>query len=162
MLTITKTNTCSEINIKSTLLSDFIDPQTTITDITLFYTYNNGTEKSYTVQVGDITVDTISLDPDFFEQTTSTLCDGIYCFRLEVTDNNELTKYRGSILVDCSLVCKIAEILWNDPSKLVYSKLEAIKYYGLCNACDCSTTYNLYLDLLCELGISNTPCGCSQ
>lgn len=153
---ITKTNDCSSISITDSILTNFADYDSVI----LYHSTNDGTEKSYTVTVDDITSGTITLDPVFFEQSSDVLCDGIYCFKLKASTGDELTYKYGRILVDCSLICTLAEKLWNTPETFLYSKYEAIKLYSGCHECDCTTSYKLYLDLLCDLGISNTPCGC--
>lgn len=157
-----KSSDCASISISSSYFSDFISVSPTVVSIRLYYTVNGGTELSYDITEDDIDVNTITLDPEFFEQGTETLCDGVYCFRLATTLDEEVVVERGIVLVDCGFKCTLAEKLWNNPESLLYSKVEAIKAYADCNACDCSTSYKLYLDLLIDLGLSNTPCGCSQ
>ena len=156
-MTLTKQADCSDITLSSTILTNFA----TYSSVNLKYTVNGGTEVTYAVLVGDITSGTMTLDPTFFTQGTTTLCDGIYCFTLEATSGSTVTKEYGQVFVDCAMACALAEKLWNNPEDLTYSKFEAIKLYAGCNSCDCATTYSLYYDLLCELGLSTNLCGCT-
>lgn len=158
---ITKNADCTEITISDTYLNDFRTSSNGVTAVSLFYTINGGSEIEYTVLVGDITVDTITLDMGFFSQTTDTLLDGIYCFRMVVTQNtSEITK-SGNILIDCGFICSLAEYVWNNPLSNLNGKYEAMKYYQLCNSCDCTTVYELYQDLMIDLDTTiNQDCGC--
>lgn len=160
----TKNSTCTEIIIQDDKLEQFTMPESGIESIVLYYTVNNGTEQSFEVTVDDITDDYIILDDEFFGAPDTTICDGIYCFRLVITEGVNITKKRASILVDCTLRCALAEYLWNNPNSNIYGKHQGLQYYTQCHSCDCATMYELYIDLLCELNIpvESTECGCHQ
>lgn len=162
-MTITKNQDCTTIHIAHDLFEGFKNSTNDVTAITLYYTVNEDAEETYEVQTSDISEGAIALDIDFFGQSGETLLDGVYCFRLVIEENDgesETTEY-GSILVDCALLCSLATYTWNNPEKLLYSKYEAIKYYQQCNACDCTTLYSLYSDLIMDLDITlNNDCGC--
>jgi len=160
-MTITKNTDCTTITITDDLLDSFRTSSDDVTAVTLYYSVNGADEVTYEVEVADITADSMELDIAFFAQESETLCDGVYCFRMVVIqDTAEITKY-GNILIDCGLICTLAEYIWNYPTKQLHSKYEAIKYYQQCNDCDCATVYSLYQDLLIDLDIdTNTDCGC--
>lgn len=161
-MTITKNTDCTTITISSTYLDDFRTSSNDVTAVTLFYGVNGAGESVYEIEVADITDDYITLNVDFFEQTTEALCDGVYCFRLvTVQGSDEIIEY-GNILIDCGLICTLAQYAWNNPTKQIHSKYEAIKYFQQCNSCDCSTVYSLYVDLMADLDmpVGSEDCGC--
>jgi len=161
-MTLTKTTDCASIVLANDLLEDFKNSTNDVTGVILYSTYNGSTEGEWALSVDDVTDGTITLLPEFFSQETENLQDGIYCFRIVVTqDTNEITEY-GNILIDCGLICTLAEYVWNNPTKQLHAKYEAIKYYQQCNNCDCTTVYALYQDLLIDLGMDTTSndCGC--
>lgn len=162
-MTITKNTDCTEIYITQSLFAGYENSTNDVTAVTLYYTVNDGDEQSFEVADTDIVDGILTLDIEFFGQSGEALLDGIYCFRLFIEENDgdtETTEY-GNILVDCSLLCTLAEYTWNNPEKMLYAKYEAIKYYQQCNSCDCSTVYSLYTDLMSDLDITlNHDCGC--
>lgn len=159
-MTVTKASDCSSITINSTWLADFDGGSPTVTNATLYYTVNGGTEQTVVLTTVQVTGANLVMTPTFFGQGASILTDGIYCFRLQTTTASTVNKEYGNAFIECSLKCTLAEKLWNNPELLLYSRYEAIKHYQECNTCDCATVYDLYLNLLCDLGLSNTPCGC--
>ncbi len=160
-MTITKNQDCTTINIAHDLFEGYKDSTNDVTALNLFYTVNGGAEQTYEILPEDISEGAFAMDVAFFDQTTTTLCDGVYCFRLVIEeDTTETTEY-GNILVDCALLCSLATYVWNNPTKQLHAKYEAIKWYQQCNNCDCTTVYSLYQDLLIDLDINtNTDCGC--
>lgn len=160
-MTITKDTGCTEITITDDYLEDFRTSTNDVTAVTLYYSVNGEDEVTYEVEVTDITTNTMVLDIAFFGQTAETLTDGIYCFRMVVTQGTDEITLTNSVLVDCGLVCTLAEYIWNYPTKQLHAKYEAIKFYQQCNSCDCDTVYSLYQDLLIDLDITiNQDCGC--
>jgi len=160
-MTITKNTDCTIITLTDPLYEYFKNSEFDVTSVTIHYSVNGGDEETYEVETADVTDGAIALDTTFFNQTTETLVDGVYCFRVVVSqDENDLTSY-GNILIDCALLCSLATYVWNNPTKQLHAKYEAIKYFQQCNSCDCTTVYKLYQDLLIDLDITiNQDCGC--
>jgi len=162
-MNITKNSDCTAIHIANDLFEDFKDSLNEVTEVVIKYVVNGATEVIYEAVPEDVSEGAISLDMAFFNQDTETLCDGIYCFTVEITQGSTVIKSYGNILVDCSLLCSLAVAVFNNPTKLLHAKYEAIKYYQQCNSCDCTTVYKLYKDLLQDLDLNNqntSDCGC--
>ena len=164
-MNITKNSDCSKIFIEDELFSDFENETNDVTAITIRYTYNNGEEVSVDLEITDIVDSILEIDAAFVNQIGDVLCDGVYCFRVTITQGTDLIYMYGNILIDCALICKLAIAVFNSPTKMLHEKYEAIKYYQQCNNCDCTTVYKLYNDLLIDLnlnsqGISDCGCGC--
>lgn len=157
-MTVTKNDTCTELTLTSTQITALATADTA----TVYYKVNNATEASFTITSADVTNSTITITPTTLGQGGTTFNDGVYCFRLVVTvDSTSVTTTEyDSILIDCGLKCTLSTKIWNEPEKMLHSKHRAIELFLDCKSCDCSTAYNLYQDLICELGLSTSPCGC--
>jgi len=107
----------------------------------------------------------IVLLPADVDQTTTTFCDGIYCFTLNVSyDTGTQEESVFQAFVYCELICDIVKAIADNPVTDIPYLFEAIVNASNCEDCDCETANKLYTiltDKLNDITDSNECTDCS-
>lgn len=159
----TISHNCTDVTATSTLIATFLANPTVYT-LEVIHSLNGVEQETYTVLVGDITVDTIDLDFANFslaEWTTS-----VYGVKLVLTDSRDGSLQYEEICFfqDCSdLLCTVHAYQINNPTSKVRNLYDALIDMEDCGDCDCTNmnkAYALLIGLLNSTSSTESDCGC--
>lgn len=102
--------------------------------------------------------------------TSTTYCDGIYYFQLDIeytqSSNTYLATSSQCILIDCDLKCKVLDYYTKTKDSLAWQYYYALTIGGDCDSCYCTEMCSLYTELKLLINDNHTTsqsagCGCS-
>jgi len=157
----TVSHTCDAVTATSTLLSTFLGNPSGYTMV--LQPSINGVDKDpRTIESGDVTVDTIDINPSDFgltEWETS-----VYGIRLSLTPTGGSEQYEEyCFFSDCSdLLCTVHEYQIDNSASKVRNLYDALIDLEACGDCDCTYMVKAYSLLLAELNSTSETedCGC--
>jgi hypothetical protein len=164
-------NNCDDLQVTSTLLATFLADEESYT--VTFNSTINCCDTVYTkdVEVADVTVDTISIDPTVYNSTWTEFLSGVYYLEIVLTETETGTTQTDKICfpVDCAnsiwtLVC--THIAADTEMKSNADRLyRAFLLSDNCDDCECTKGCTIYEALMEELSVDLTnikkDCGCS-
>ena len=148
---------CASVTLDSTYLN--VDNQT----VTLYTTFNCKDEYETNI---DINATEIVVTPALLELDADVLEDGIYNFKLEITQQDGTKVIESKCkLVNCNMNCMMVDIfkdIDNEDSRvkaLAFHALLAAEDCGACSCADLCTLYEATGLINCHTDV--TGCGCS-